>query len=607
MCAVCKASLKYCGNTTNPASHIQSQHPLLYAKSLKSRKGTVTTVDCVEHVDHDESESGCSSTGSQSSNLPVGQLTITDSFQMSTKLPASSKKAKDLNDSIGYFIAKDMLPISVVEGKGFKHLMNRLEPRYQVPHRSTFMGRVLPKLTADLSESVKAITASAETFALTTDCWTSRANCAFAGVTFHTISSKWELVSVTLENQELSVQHTAENLAEALTNTLERWKLQPGKLSAVTVDNASNIQKAVVDILNWRCIGCFGHTINLCVKAGMKQHQVKTAMARCSRLVTYFRKSSRATHILAEKQEALGTKKHKLLQDVDTRWNSTLDMICRFIEQQSPICATLVDQKRLDLLPKDNELKLLEDMIAVLKPFKDVTMKMSADTYVTISAISPLLHHLLHNVLTANESDSTAIRQMKQEMKHNLTSRYQAPDVAKLLNLACFLDPRFKNMPFLEDDEKEQVNEDIVMEVMKHVVPDPEESTQSTVKECQLEPSAKKAKVAKQTGFAELLGQMYSTPISKRKSIREKAEEEVKFYLQEASPELNSNVLHWWKVNQHRFTAVAAVAKKMLCIPATSTPSERLFSTAGDIINAKRASLDPDNASMLCFLAENLP
>ena len=38
-----------------------------------------------------------------------------------------------------------------------------------------------------------------------------------------------------------------------------------------------------------------------------------------------------------------------------------------------------------------------------------------------------------------------------------------------------------------------------------------------------------------------------------------------------------------------------------------STPSERLFSTAGDIINAKRACLDPENVSMLCFLAENLP
>ena len=50
-----------------------------------------------------------------------------------------------------------------------------------------------------------------------------------------------------------------------------------------------------------------------------------------------------------------------------------------------------------------------------------------------------------------------------------------------------------------------------------------------------------------------------------------------------------------------------ATAKKLLCIPATSTPSERLFSTAGYVINSKRACLDADNVNMLCFLAENLP
>ena len=38
-----------------------------------------------------------------------------------------------------------------------------------------------------------------------------------------------------------------------------------------------------------------------------------------------------------------------------------------------------------------------------------------------------------------------------------------------------------------------------------------------------------------------------------------------------------------------------------------STPSERLFSKAGNIIRKKkRALLDPENAAMLCFLSENL-
>ena len=47
------------------------------------------------------------------------------------------------------------------------------------------------------------------------------------------------------------------------------------------------------------------------------------------------------------------------------------------MEQQAAICAALLEQKQMDLLLKDNELKLLEDIIDVLKPFKDVTEQMS--------------------------------------------------------------------------------------------------------------------------------------------------------------------------------------------------------------------------------------
>ncbi|KAG7278419.1 hypothetical protein CRUP_026970 [Coryphaenoides rupestris] len=35
-------------------------------------------------------------------------------------------------------------------------------------------------------------------------------------------------------------------------------------------------------------------------------------------------------------------------------------------------------------------------------------------------------------------------------------------------------------------------------------------------------------------------------------------------------------------------------------------PSERVFSTAGDIVTAKRSTLSPDNVDILIFLKKNL-
>ena len=37
----------------------------------------------------------------------------------------------------------------------------------------------------------------------------------------------------------------------------------------------------------------------------------------------------------------------------------------------------------------------------------------------------------------------------------------------------------------------------------------------------------------------------------------------------------------WWRVNAVRFPLHATLARRYLCIPATSAPSERLFSAAG--------------------------
>ena len=49
------------------------------------------------------------------------------------------------------------------------------------------------------------------------------------------------------------------------------------------------------------------------------------------------------------------------------------------------------------------------------------------------------------------------------------------------------------------------------------------------------------------------------------------------------------------------------MARKYLCVQATSAASERLFSVAGLTIANDRARLLPTNAAMMIFLHENLP
>ena len=91
---------------------------------------------------------------------------------------------------------------------------------------------------------VKPLVSSANYFALTTDCWTSRAFQAFIGVTIHFITEKFVLKSFVLTNEELPVSHTAENLAAAIEGILEGWGLLHTNLSCVTTDNVTNVENA---------------------------------------------------------------------------------------------------------------------------------------------------------------------------------------------------------------------------------------------------------------------------------------------------------------------------------------------------------------------------
>jgi hypothetical protein len=75
------------------------------------------------------------------------------------------------------------------------------------------------------------------------------------------------------------------------------------------------------------------------------------------------------------------------------------------------------------------------------------------------------------------------------------------------------------------------------------------------------------------------------------------ATDEVNIYKKISQISLDSDPLLWWKENAFFFPLLANVAKSRFCIPATSVPSERKFSTVGDIATAQRACLNPSVVS----------
>jgi hypothetical protein len=88
---------------------------------------------------------------------------------------------------------------------------------------------------------------------------------------------------------------------------------------------------------------------------------------------------------------------------------------------------------------------------------------------------------------------------------------------------------------------------------------------------------------------------------------------EMTLYASEPSLPLQDNQqnfscpLTWWKLNQSKYKMLSEVALCVLCIPATSAPSERVFSVAGLTIAKDRSRLAPQTAKELIFLHNVFP
>ena len=122
--------------------------------------------------------------------------------------------------------------------------------------------------------------------------------------------------------------HTAVNLAAAKHATMEEWGIR-SKVACMVTDGAANIV-ACVNSLQIRHSHCIAHAHNLVVKKALEQTEgLGELRGKARRIATYFGTSTLARERLFELQQQMGVPPHKLIQEVETRWNSTHDMMAR--------------------------------------------------------------------------------------------------------------------------------------------------------------------------------------------------------------------------------------------------------------------------------------
>ncbi|XP_021345367.1 zinc finger BED domain-containing protein 1-like [Mizuhopecten yessoensis] len=608
VCKKCRTEVKYSGGTTNLGVHLDRHHKMTVIgksakKSFESSIGTA-----------------CTSGGKQKTLFELSQ----------SKYSRTSEKYKQITAAIGKFIVKDLRPFSIVSNEGFLELMKVLDPRYDVPSRIHFSTVIIPDFYEEVRSNVLKSMSKSETVALTTDGWTSRATESYVTVTSSFITKDWKLQNFVLQTRALPESHTGINIANVLTTAINEWNIPKKPYVPLVTDNAANMLVAAREADCKPHIGCYAHTLNLAAQKALKINSVSRILGRVRRVVSFFHRSTTAAAVLKSKTKLLCLKEMKLVQDVSTRWNSAVDMLERYLLLQPAIFAALMckdikrNQHEVSTLSCD-DLRLAEEIMECLRPLREITQVLCSEKLPTVSIILPLQKKLLTQVLVERESDSNIIKQMKNAMSSDLSERYTP--ITDFLEECSAVDPRIK-VSFRPADEQFMVYNRLSLiagsatpikvktepglEQVGSVQPGPvlpnlpqlQEDTQSQDEST----AAAEMDTSGPPGLSSILSDVIFVKHEEGvfKSQLEKASDEVACYKEMELLPMDQDPLNWWKMHELQFPLLSLIAKCRLCIPATSVPSERIFSTAGDIVTAQRSQLSPDVVDKLIFLKKNM-
>ncbi len=340
----------------------------------------------------------------------------------------------------------------------------------------------------------------------------------------------------------------------------------------------------------------------------------------------------------------------KLVSDVKTRWWSTHSLLERLLHLKDSLIY-VVDQEfrfrehantltTLELIKlSDEDFQSLRNVFFVLTPFKDAQKALEGERYVNLSLLSLAISNLRLSLSTCeayvDKDAEPNLYQLIQTMVSDFNSRwgdectYSKVVVRASRNRqlgiptyafwATALDPRTKKKltKVLNREDGDAVWRDIISAIISlhETLGEGDNNTGPEVEanQVQQQPQAIVDAVINNNNFFADSDDEESVVVEALPLI-DVVVAEVNAYQAEKSPPMYSrngpsgsynNPLDWWRLHHSKYPNLWKLASIILAIPATSAPSERVFSAAANIVNKKRVRLKADNVDLLVFLRAN--
>ncbi|CAF3184086.1 unnamed protein product [Rotaria socialis] len=567
-------------------------------------------------------------------------------------------------------IIKCNSPLSIIEKAAFREFMKECVPKWEpmsvkkLKHiiTNSFKERV-HKLIHDTLQHIESVS-------LTIDGWSDRCGRAFLGITCHFIDEKLLPQAYLIEFTRMKSPHTSDNIRRQTEYVLDSFNIKE-KIFRIITDNAASMVKAYkfglstqseqecfsshngIDISDGdtksdACdddfnftdfqffniqhdgiinnvedgspirISCFAHTLQLSVRDGLeKLSQISKLLEKCRILARCSQKSTKIADILDQIQ------KH-FEQTTVTRWNSEFMLIRSVLSINKEDLEAIADTMENPVRFSNSDFKIMEEIINILEPFHQISLKCQAEKVATASLVVPSIVHLLSHLQSFKEI-LPVCQKLTQQLQYSIERRFAGivkrlkltnttdtdPFNDPLYFMASVLDPAFKFFWIydleLPTSDENRLKQSIIQLIIDEVSKNSRVLSNEKAESIDLTDSStinSWSPMIRMSPFKRRKLFVYDNYQCNKKNPNNlktlEPSRELEIYLNDP---VQSSFSEYWR--QSQLTALKTLVIRLFSVQASSAPIERVFSHAGIIFSSRRTRLSEQLFKDLVFLKVN--
>ncbi|XP_051281032.1 v-myb avian myeloblastosis viral oncogene homolog-like 2a isoform X1 [Dicentrarchus labrax] len=418
--------------------------------------------------------------------------------------PAGPVDQKKLVDAALRMIAEDMLPLSFVEGAGFRSFMSTISPEYN-KLSPRVMGLQLyddvertikPQLIRDLKACLAKTKDGESAIHVTIDLWAGDQSHPveepIVVVQLHFVSDSWQIrrpvvafrhlthknlstaVARELEGVLLSYGIFSRSIGYVLANQAKealagnnlfcdykimcssnRGEADGDEIVAFLSDQMSEAESPFSELQIGTRTTCVANTLQLVIKEALKNSRVvENLLSQVHNVVAFFRSSAYWSEVLLKECNV-----SLCPSSSNCRWNSMILSLRRMVQESAwSAIMTLLAQARIEANDTASAPPLVMvkreqviDILSLLEPFGEALQVLQGNG-LTISFIIPSLVGLDKTL----ESLVTNYTHFSKALRTGLYTHFQSLIHQKDMVLAAVLDPRIKLQPFSDAKLEDQ-------------------------------------------------------------------------------------------------------------------------------------------------------